>query len=187
MDSNREKTIKLVILGDKFTGKTIFSQFFLNGYENLDGKIYIETVGASYGSKHIEYNNDIYCIDIWDTGGTEKYTALTGFFVEEANIVFIFYDYFDKQTFERAKFWFSYTKERNEPNIPIFILVANKYDLCLESKDNDNIIPDEEAIEFAEANNILFAHLSLKEKYSNGIKELFDKALKEFFKKEKIS
>ena len=82
---------------------------------------------------------------------------------------------------------FSYAKERNEPNIPIFILVANKYDLCLESKDNDNIIPDEEAIEFAEANNILFAHLSLKEKYSNGIKELFDKALKEFFKKEKIS
>ena len=53
MDSNREKTIKLVILGDKFTGKTIFSQFFLNGYENLDGKIYIETVGASYGSKLI--------------------------------------------------------------------------------------------------------------------------------------
>ena len=33
---------------------------------------------------------------------------------------------------------------------------------------------------------MLFAHISIVEKYGNGINELFDKALKEYFKRKKF-
>ena len=41
-------------------------------------------------------------------------------------------------------------------------------------------------LEFASNNNMPFAHISIVEKYGNGINELFNKALKEYFKRKKL-
>ena len=42
------------------------------------------------------------------------------------------------------------------------------------------IISDEEALEFAEENGLLFCHLSMFDKYENGINELMIKILKKY-------
>ena len=51
-------------------------------------------------------------------------------------------------------------KKINEKQI--FVLIGAKYDLKINTDKRDNIV-------FAKEKNALFAHLSLKEKYSNGI------------------
>ena len=51
----------------------------------------------------------------------------------------------------------------------IYVLISSKYDLYIKSAENTNKVPEEEALEFTSKNNILFAHLSIAEKYSNGI------------------
>ena len=62
----------------------------------------------------------------------------------------------------------------------IFALIRNKYD-----NTRKEAISDEEALEFADLNNMLFFHLSLHEKNETGIKELFEKVLNEYFKRRK--
>ena len=60
----------------------------------------------------------------------------------------------------------------------IFALIRNKYDYKCR-----NEISDEEALEFADKNNMLFFHLSLHEKNETGIKELFETVLNEYFRR----
>ena len=184
------KKIKLALLGDKKTGKTLFTQY-LRGSELINFDNYISTNGASYIEKKIIYNNSEYFLDIWDTSGEEKYFALTKFFIMESNMVFIFYDSNNKETFERAKEYFDLAKEVLDDEDEIIILVSNKYDLPINSdeennKDNNNVFNEEEAFEFAENNNILLSHLSTKEKFSNGVIELLNKAFREYNKKKNV-
>ena len=57
---------------------------------------------------------------------------------------------------------------------PIFILVRNKYDLGINELSNiKDYVSEEEALEFADKNNIEFVHTSSFEQYGNEIKELF--------------
>ena len=56
----------------------------------------------------------------------------------------------------------------------ILILVRIKNDLKMnKALKNNDFVSDEEALEFADKNNIKFAHVSSWEKYGNGIEELF--------------
>ena len=184
------KRIKLALLGDKKTGKTLFTQY-LRGSELINFDNYISTNGASYIEKKIIYNNSEYFLDIWDTSGEEKYFALTKFFIMESNMVFIFYDSNNKETFERAKEYFDLAKEYLNDKKVVFVLVSSKYDLALNSdeennKDNNNAFNEEEVFEYAEQNHILLSHISISEKYSKGIIELFRETFKEYTKKNNI-
>ena len=68
----------------------------------------------------------------------------------------------------------------------IYIFVRIKYDLGM-NKDNrmNDFVSDEEALEFADKNNIKFAHVSSVEKYGNGIKEFFSLVLNQILEKRK--
>ena len=54
-------------------------------------------------------------------------------------------------------------KENVEKNSK-FILIRSRYEECLENNDNKNIVSDEEALEFADLNNLYFEHFSNFEK-----------------------
>ena len=66
----------------------------------------------------------------------------------------------------------------NDNKKQIYFLIRSKYELNLNSQ-NDEIVSDEEALEFADKNNLIFAHISSFENYGNGIDNLFDLILKE--------
>ena len=177
--------IKLVFLGGINTGKTMFCNFLVKGYEHLNFGKYISTPGASYHKKKLIYNNQNYSFDIWDTAGQEKYAILTKIFYRDADIIFVFFNSHDRKSFERAKSDIESVKIFCENENVVYILVENKYDLDINSIENENIIYDEEISEYIEENNIIFSHLSLLENYSNGFNELFIKAIKEYNKKKK--
>ena len=177
--------IKLVFLGGINTGKTMFCNFLVKGYEHLNFGEYISTAGASYLGKNFIYNNQNYLFDIWDTGGQQRYAELTKIFYRNADIIFVFFNSHDRKSFERAKNDIESIKIFCENKNVVYILVENKYDLDINSIENENIIYDEEISEYIEENNIIFSHLSLLENYSNGFNELFIKAIKEYNKKKK--
>ena len=100
------------------------------------------------------------------------------------HIFFIFYDSFDRESFEKAK---SYIYEiQGQSSNPILVLIRTKYDLNLDSTKNENFVTDEEALEFADEHNILFFHISNFEKYETGIKELLSLTIKEYLKRKEI-
>ena len=98
----------------------------------------------------------------------------------------MFFDSSNKTSFQRAKTVFNIAKNVLNPNEAIYVLISAKYDLYPKSKEDiSDKVSEEEALEFAYKNNMLFAHISLMEKYSKGINELFDKALKEYYKRKR--
>ena len=183
MDEIEEKNnIKVVLLGDEKTGKTQFVQFLIHGIKNCDFINYIPTTGASFAGKKFIFNNKLYEFDLWDTAGQEKYTALLRFFFKDADIIYIFFDYNNKKSFERAKFLVNLVKDNCENKKVVNVLVGNKFHLDINSIERDNIIYEEEILEYVDENNLIFAHLSIFKTYSNGVNEILKKSLKEYLK-----
>ena len=178
--------LKLVLIGDKKTGKTTFCNYIQFGLEYLDFADFWTNDGTSFFQKSFIYNGKNFIFSFRDTPGEQTFDALTKFFISDAQIIFIFYDYYNKKTFERAKYLFSFSKEFCNQMDIVVVLIANKYDLHIDSKQKSNIVPDEHALKFADKNNILFSHLSISEQYSDGVIELFQKTIKEYIKKKKI-
>ena len=179
---NKEKRIKLVLIGHSGTGKTIFVENLKKGYNKLNFKNNYSTIGATYAPLDLIYNNTEFKIDIWDTAGREYFTTMLSMFTRDSDIIFVFYDSKYKKSFERAKFLYESAKSNNSNNNCIYALISNKYDLNSYPNEKDDIISDEEVLEFVEENNLIFAHLSILEKYSQGVIELFKKVFKEYSK-----
>ena len=55
----------------------------------------------------------------------------------------------------------------------------------MENINNENIVSDEEALEYADKQKLFFSHLSNFVKYETGINQIFELILKEYLKREK--
>ena len=174
-----EISIKISLVGADRTGKTILLRYLSNDRLNkAEYEIYKPTNGASYMFKTYIYNNQRYTLELWDTAGILKYRYLSKFFARDSKVVLFFYDALNIESFEVVKELLTIIQE-SRLNEQIYILVCNKYQLSLEDR-KGKIISDEEALEFAEENGLLFCHLSMFDKYENGINELMIKILKKY-------
>ena len=171
-------------MGVEKTGKSLFTEYLNKEKSSLDFDNYTSTIGVSYISKRYDYENIDYQLDIWDTAGEEKYRALVKYFMREADIILIFFNYNNISSFEYAKQLVEIRIVESQNDKVVCVLVGSKYDLNLEPKTMD-IVNEEDVLDFAGKHNILYAHLSIKEKYSNGVNELLNKAFKEYVNKHK--
>ena len=134
-------------------------------------------------------NNKIIKILFWDSIGYEDGKNLIGGrFNGYYKAYLISYDAFNRNSFNNGiKFYEELKSMNNKLNKALYILVRIKYDLGInkESKSND-FVSDEEALEFADKNNIKFFHVSSLEKYGNGFKELFTFILSQILINEEI-
>ena len=87
-----------------------------------------------------------------------------------------------KRVLKEPNFYLNQLKIKNNNKNCIYVLISNIYDLNFSSNEKEDIISEEEILEFAEENNLIFAHLSILEKYSQGVNELFQKVFKEYLK-----
>ena len=179
---NNDKIINIVLISDGGVGKTSFALRLENkNYKDYMKKAIIHswTVGMDFFSLIFNYKDRNVKLRIFDTTFLNNFCS-TGSkqIFKEVDIVFLFYDSSIKYTFEtikNKKNFFDNNFKRNT----IFALIRNKYDITKEE------ISDEEAIEFADSNNMLFFHLSLFEKNETGIKELFENVFNEYLKRKK--
>ena len=116
---------KIVIVGDTGVGKTnLVKRFVYKTYnENTEATIGVEFFSNNY------LINDILCkIDLWDTGGQERYKSITASYYKGASGAIIVYDVTSSTTFNNIEKWLQEIKERTSRDIKI-IMIGNKTDL----------------------------------------------------------
>ena len=169
-------SLKTLIVGKLSIGKSFFcNRINLNytKFQQLDLK-YMETLGFDYYKKVIKLRNKIFLINIWDTCGQELYQSLLKRFYKNTQIFLIFYDALDRNSFEIAKSYFEDIKKECNTINPIYVFIRSKYENVLKREEKNDIVRDEEALEFADENNIYFFHIGILEKYETGINDLFE-------------
>ena len=188
MDYPNEIKIKVIIVGKCKTGKSTFNfRLKTKNYSEFKSlnKFYISTVGFEFFSSKIKIKNKILHFQLWDTGGQELYQSLISNFYRNTSIFFIFYDASDKDSFNRAKSFYKDIKNADNKN-PIYVLIRSRYEIALNSNDKKNIVTDEEALEYAEKNNLHFFHIGIFEKYETGIIDLMKFVVYEYIKRNNI-
>ena len=121
-------------------------------------------------------------MQIWDTSGTsgeELYKNVKINFYKSSQIFLMFYNASDRDSFKIVKSDLKEIRKQCKTQNIIILLVRSKYDNILKLK-KDDIVNDEEVLEFADINKIYFFHIGINEKFETGINELFEFVLNKY-------
>ena len=116
-------------------------------------------------------------LEIWDTGGQERFRTITRSYYDRAMGVILVYDCTDTKSFEDIRNWMKQIENHARPDIAK-LLVASKCDM------SEKKITTEEAQELAKELKVEFCETSAKE--NNGVNEAFNCLVKEIIKKNEI-
>ena len=167
---------KFIIAGTVNLGKSLFMkkiELLREGEIEFNGiyNNYIPTIGVECSFFYYKINNQLFRIQIWDIAGREQDKNKIFYFARGADTILIFYNSYDRYSFDEAKKIYLKCYELYPKSI--YALISGKYDSPLKNQNKDNdFVSDEEALEFAYENNIIFSHISNFEKYDNGINQL---------------
>jgi len=119
-------SIKIIIIGDSFVGKSnLLAQFT----EKKFHPSHDITIGVEFGSKIIKYHDKLYKLQIWDTAGQEAFRSITQSFYRGSLGGLVVFDITNRESFESVKKWINdLDKFTGDPNVSS-ILVGNKLDL----------------------------------------------------------
>ncbi len=141
---------KAVVVGDAAVGKTSLLVRYVKGIFN---PTYILTIGVAFHVKDIILGENVLRMQIWDTGGQERFGPIRQLYYRGTKGVLLVYDRANRTSFERAAYWLKEVR-RGCGDVPV-ILVANKADL-------DAVVKPEEGQKFAEENALSFVETSAK-------------------------
>ena len=119
------KEAKVVMLGSSTVGKsTIIKWLVSQKYQNNT----TPTIGTSLITKTFDIDGLCIKLQIWDTGGSERYRSIAPMYFRDADAAIIVYDVTQKSSFEDVGSWL---KELREywPSSIIIGLAGNKTDL----------------------------------------------------------
>ena len=129
-DSERENSIKIILVGDSGTGKTNLITVAA-GFEFNSNSL--STTSCSYVQIKIKKDEKEYKVNLWDTIGQEKYRSLTKIFLKDSKIVIFVYDITKEESFESLRFWKKIIDDV-VGETPILAVIGNKNDLYLDEK-----------------------------------------------------
>jgi small GTP-binding protein len=115
---------KIVMIGPAGSGKTAITNRIV--HDTFRGNT-VATVGASYQAKSFTVNGASIRLDIWDTGGSEKYRALAPIYYREARAAIIVFDVTAPHSLIEAHTWIRELRAQARPDM-ILIAAANKID-----------------------------------------------------------
>ena len=134
----------------------------------------------------LKFNNKIFKFLIYNTQICQRFQTeiMDVRFYSKADVFLIFYDPYKENynsfeydlSFKNAKKFYkdAYNYNKNALFCLIRINYKDKYDLS-----SKVFVSEEEALEFAHENNLLYFHISIDEKYDSGLNQLFYYILKE--------
>ena len=173
--SQKGKEIKVILLGDTGVGKTSIINRYINNKFDPDND---NTLSSSFSTKEVIKNDVLYRLNLWDTIGQEKYNAITNILIKGSNIVILVYSVDSFSSFENIDFWYNNVKDILQEDKYILAIVGNKSDLI---KEDEAVVSEEEARNYAKGKNAFFKLISAKED-QNGIKSLLDILLGELLR-----
>ncbi|NXK98876.1 RB22A protein, partial [Formicarius rufipectus] len=123
------------------------------------------TIGASFMTKTVQYQNEMHKFLIWDTAGQERFRALAPMYYRGSAAAIIVYDITKEETFSTLKNWVKELRQHGPPNIVVAI-AGNKCDL------NDvREVMEKDAKDYADSIHAIFVETSAKNAIN--INELF--------------
>ena len=173
--SQKGKEIKVILLGDTGVGKTSIINRYINNKFDPDND---STLSSSFSTKEVIKNDVLYRLNLWDTIGQEKYNAITNILIKGSNIVILVYSVDSLSSFENIDFWYNNIKDILQEDKYILAIVGNKSDLI---KEDEAVVSEEEARNYAKGKNAFFKLISAKEG-QDGIKSLLDILLGELLR-----
>ncbi|NXA52671.1 RAB7B protein, partial [Nothocercus julius] len=129
MDSSKKVDLKIIIIGALGVGKTSLLHQYVHKtfYED-----YRTTLGASILTKVIAVDNTPLKLQIWDTGGQERFRSMVSTFYKGSDGCMLAFDVTDRESFESLENWRDDFLEKvipREPDFPMVVL-GNKIDIC---------------------------------------------------------
>ena len=116
---------KLVMLGSSTVGKSSIVTRLIRETFASDT---VSTVGATFLSKTIEVENMQVKLQIWDTGGSERYRSMAPMYFHDADAAVIVYDMTSRQSFDDVDIWLKELNDKGPQSI-VIALAGNKSDL----------------------------------------------------------
>jgi len=141
---------KVVVVGDAAVGKTSLLVRYVKGVFNPS---YIMTIGVAFFVQDIVIDERVLRLQIWDTGGQERFGPIRRMYYRGAKGVLVVYDKSSPETFKRLDYWLGEV-EKGCSDVPI-VLVGNKADL-------PEIVTLEEGQKFAEKHALPLVETSAK-------------------------
>ena len=182
---NVDKRLKLILLGEVFTGKTSLINIYIKDKFNQNES---STVSPSFYTKLINIKNKKYIINIWDTAGQEQFRSMNKIFIKNSDIILFVYDITRKSTLEELSFWIKYVETYIGKNMAIYAVIGNKLDLYDkedELKENNikyDMVSTQEGKKFADEIGAEFLETSAKLN-APGLVNLINKLIIEYSNK----
>ena len=170
---------KIVTLGESGIGKTsLINRFTYDTFETLS-----TTINNSICYKHLDIENKIIKIQLWDICGSERFRRVIPNFYRNASGAVVAYDISDKWSFDQVKTWIEDVKAYSNTEINI-VIVGTKCDRL------DRKVTEEEGKKLADELGVRYFETSAKtgynvnEAYNFLIKEIIDNIKN--FEREKV-
>jgi small GTP-binding protein len=116
---------KIVMLGPPGSGKTAIANRIVSDAFRTNT---VATVGAAFLTKVVQIDGISLRLDIWDTGGSEKYRALAPMYYREARAAILVFDVTNPGSREAACGWIKELREHARKDI-LIAGAGNKIDL----------------------------------------------------------
>ncbi|XP_072853374.2 ras-related protein Rab-7b isoform X1 [Pogona vitticeps] len=155
MTSNKRVDLKIIIIGALGVGKTSLLHQYVHKkfYED-----YRTTLGASILSKVVVVDQTPLKLQIWDTGGQERFRSMVSTFYKGSDGCMLTFDVTDMDSFDTLDDWREDFLQKVVPADPGFpmVVLGNKIDL------KDRQVSKEAALSWCKEKDIAYFEVSAK-------------------------
>lgn len=163
VSTGKSTEAKVVFLGDAGVGKSSISQRFVN---NKFSDTYDVTIGGAYLQHKLTLKDgSTLKLHLWDTGGEERFRAMTPLYYRDANAAILVYDVTDPNSFKSLDYWIRELDEKVKQDKMVVVVAGNKCDIP------ERVVSRQQAKTFADTHNVIFFDVSAKT--GEGLNELF--------------
>lgn len=147
---------RVILIGDGNVGKSSILRRFSGGKFS---ETTTATIGVDYHARIFKLHNNSVGVklQLWDTGGQERFRSITRSYYRNCAGCIIVYDISNRESFEHVKEWLAEARSNTDRPGIVYLLVGHKVDLNTERQ-----VPTTEGDEFARTNNIFFIETSAK-------------------------
>jgi small GTP-binding protein len=117
--------VKVVMAGESGVGKTnLVRRWIDDKFDSAQNP----TIGVDFRVKTLTVDHKVVKLQIWDTGGSERFHSLSPAYYRQALGVLLVYDITVASSFDRLDEWLSEIRQHSPADV-IVVLIGNKTDL----------------------------------------------------------